>query len=73
MRYELYRDYKSEWRWRLRATSGNVLADSGEGYLRRDDCEQGLRLTKDSGAAPVVDMSAKIAHGRADGDPGASS
>jgi uncharacterized protein YegP (UPF0339 family) len=61
MRYEMYKDHKAEWRWRLRAQNGNVLADSAEGYRHRDDCENGIRLTKGSGDAPVVDMSAKIA------------
>ncbi len=30
MRFELYRDGKGEWRWRLRAENGEVVADSGE-------------------------------------------
>lgn len=34
-RFELYRDRKREWRWRLRAVNGRVLADSGEGYRSR--------------------------------------
>ncbi len=61
MRFEIYKDHKAEWRWRLRAQNGNVLADSGESYKRREDCEHGISLIKGSAAAPVVDMSAKIA------------
>ena len=61
MRFEIYKDHKAEWRWRLRAQNGNVLADSAEGYNRREDCEHGISLTKGSAAAPVVDMSAKVA------------
>jgi len=32
---EIYRDGRGEWRWRLRAANGRILADSGEGYRRR--------------------------------------
>jgi uncharacterized protein YegP (UPF0339 family) len=61
MRFEIYKDHKAEWRWRLRTPNGNVVADSGEGYRHREDCEHGIALTKGCAAASVVDMSAKIA------------
>ena len=61
MRFELYRDAGGAWRWRLRATNGNVLADSAEGYARREDCEHGIALVKGSQAASIVDMTLKIA------------
>ena len=32
---QIYRDGRHEWRWRLRASNGRILADSGEGYRRR--------------------------------------
>ena len=32
---ELYRDAGRDWRWRLKASNGRILADSGEGYCRR--------------------------------------
>ncbi len=35
MRFEVYRDEKGEFRWRLRARNGRILSDSGEGYKRR--------------------------------------
>lgn len=61
MRFELYRDAPGHWRWRLRAQNGNVLADSSEGYARREDCEHGIALVRQSAAAPVVDMTTRIA------------
>jgi uncharacterized protein len=61
MRYEIYKDHTGDWRWRLRTQNGNVVAESGEGYRNRADCENGIRLTQNSAQAPVVDMSAKIA------------
>ncbi|MBX9934943.1 MAG: DUF1508 domain-containing protein [Methylobacterium sp.] len=61
MRFELYRDSGGEWRWRLRVQNGNVIADSAEGYVRREDCEHGIAQVRQSGAASVVDMTTKIA------------
>ncbi len=61
MRFELYRDSSGEWRWRLRVDNGNVIADSGEGYARREDCEHGIALVRGSHEARIVDMTLKIA------------
>ncbi len=61
MRFELFRDSGGHWRWRLRVQNGNVIADSAEGYSRREDCEHGIALVKGSGEAPIVDMTTKIA------------
>ena len=61
MRFELYKDHAAEWRWRLRSPNGNVIADSAESYRHREDCENGIRLVKETANAPVVDMSAKVA------------
>jgi uncharacterized protein YegP (UPF0339 family) len=63
MRFELHKDGAGEWRWRLRTTNGNVVADSAEGYRRREDCERGIDIVRSAANAPVVDMSAKIAEG----------
>ncbi len=38
MKFVLYRDAKGEFRWRLVATNGKIVADSGEGYKNRADC-----------------------------------
>ncbi|MHB2210432.1 YegP family protein [Methylobacterium phyllostachyos] len=61
MRFELYRDAKGEWRWRLRARNGEVIAESGEGYIRREDCEHGIALVRQSAEARIEDMTTKIA------------
>nr|WP_206042099.1 DUF1508 domain-containing protein [Haloarcula argentinensis] len=34
-RFEVYEDAGEEWRWRLRANNGELIADSGEGYANR--------------------------------------
>lgn len=61
MRFELYRDSGGAWRWRLRVQNGNVIADSAEGYVRREDCEHGIALVRKSVDASLVDMTLKIA------------
>jgi uncharacterized protein YegP (UPF0339 family) len=40
--FELYEDSGGEWRWRLVATNGNIIADSGEGYNSKQGAERGI-------------------------------
>lgn len=51
-RFELYRGKRREWRWRLRALNGRIIADSGESYRRRAGAEHGIELVRT--LAPVV-------------------
>lgn len=41
-RFRIYRA-KDGWRWRLQASNGRVIADSGEAYTRRRDCRRAVR------------------------------
>lgn len=36
--FEVYKDEKREWRWRLKHLNGNILAGSSEGYTNKQDC-----------------------------------
>ena len=56
MRYEVYKDGRGEWRWRLRAANHEIIATSGEGYKNKADCLHGIELVKDSADAPVVEV-----------------
>lgn len=38
MTFEVYADKKHEWRWRLRARNGRIVADGAEGYVRKQGC-----------------------------------
>ena len=41
----VYREEVSrQWRWRLKAGNGRIVADCGEGYHNRKECLAGLRL-----------------------------
>ena len=42
LRIEIYVDKRDEWRWRLKATNGRILADSGEGYKRKASLDKVL-------------------------------
>lgn len=39
---EAYVDKKGEWRWRMRAANGEVVADSAEGYSDRVGCYEAI-------------------------------
>lgn len=54
--FETYKDKKGEWRWRLRAPNKNIIADGGEGYKNKADCEAGIAsIKKNSPTAKVVE------------------
>jgi uncharacterized protein YegP (UPF0339 family) len=51
--FHVYEDAKGEWRWRLKASNGRVVADSGEGYRDKADCLHGIEIVKGSKESPV--------------------
>ena len=53
MAYYMYKDAGAYWRWRLKASNGRIIADSGEGYANESDCLAAINLVKGSGGAPV--------------------
>ena len=40
--FEVYRDAAGKWRWRLVHRNGNIIADSGSGYTRRNDANRAV-------------------------------
>ena len=58
--FEVYQDSSGkEYRWRLKASNGQVMAGSSEGYKSKADCEHAVELVKKSGKAPVEDLTKK--------------
>jgi uncharacterized protein YegP (UPF0339 family) len=54
--YLIYIDQAGEYRWRYQAENGQILADSGEGYVTKRDCRHGLdRVRNSSGDAVYRD------------------
>lgn len=51
---EVYRDSSGEWRWRLKARNGRIIATGAEGYLDEDDCLYGLKLATQDPPMKVV-------------------
>ncbi|MEM7661275.1 MAG: DUF1508 domain-containing protein [Pseudomonadota bacterium] len=47
----MYQDESGDFRWRLKSANGNTIAESGEGYARRRDCERGIEIVRSSHAA----------------------
>jgi uncharacterized protein YegP (UPF0339 family) len=46
MTFSIYKDSVGQYRWRLRAANGRIIADSGEGYISKADCQAGIRLVQ---------------------------
>lgn len=44
--FEIYRDNAGEWRWRLVAPNGNLVAASGEGYVSKQGVKRGIRSVR---------------------------
>ena len=46
MKFEMYKS-GNEWRWRLKAANGEIIAH-GESYKNRDDCVRAVNLVMDT-------------------------
>ena len=54
-KFEVYQDKKGEYRFRLKATNGQVIA-TGEGYVAKASCLNGVEsVRKNAPEAPVVE------------------
>ena len=54
MKFVIYPDYRSEWRWRLVARNGRIIADSGESYVSLRNCREAVeRLSANAPVAAV--------------------
>jgi uncharacterized protein YegP (UPF0339 family) len=56
--YVIYRDRAGYWRWTAVASNGRKIADSGEGYVNKQDCLHGIQLISTSGNWPVQEQAA---------------
>jgi len=55
--FQVYEDAADEWRWRLVAANGEIVADSGEGYVsRRNAREAAERVQAYAPDADVLDV-----------------
>lgn len=58
-KYEMYKDKKGQWRWRLRAANEKIIATSGEGYTSKQNCLKGIAAVKRNARVPIVTKTAK--------------
>lgn len=56
MKYEIYQDKRGEWRWRLKAGNGNILAVSSEGYKSIGYCRYCLNTVAASQTTPIFEI-----------------
>jgi uncharacterized protein YegP (UPF0339 family) len=42
LKFEIYQDAAKEYRWRLKAANGKILATAGQGYKAKADCKAGV-------------------------------
>jgi uncharacterized protein len=54
MTYYYYKDSKGEWRWRLKASNGRILVDSGEGYKQEQEWLDDINRWVKTGVRPAV-------------------
>jgi uncharacterized protein YegP (UPF0339 family) len=53
-KFEVYKDGKNEYRWRLRTGNGQVIATGGEGYSTKANALGGIKAVQRD--APVADV-----------------
>ncbi len=46
-KFQVFEDRAGEYRWRLRANNGEIIADSSEGYVNKRDALHGIDLIKE--------------------------
>lgn len=57
MKFQRYQDSKDEWRWRLRAANGEIIAVSSEGYVGKSSCTRSIHLVMDTNRnTPIEDV-----------------
>ena len=54
-KFELYRDGRQEFRWRLKASNGEVIAESGEGYTTKASAQNGIASVKKNAEPAEID------------------
>lgn len=56
MQYRMFKDTAGYWRWHLLAANNRIIANSGEGYWNKADCQAAINLVKGSSYTPVYEV-----------------
>jgi uncharacterized protein YegP (UPF0339 family) len=54
-KFEIYKDAKGEFRWRLKSGNGQVIASGGEGYTSMSGVKNGIAAVQRDAAGASVD------------------
>lgn len=54
--YRIYEDVAGEWRWRLVAGNGQIIADSAEGYTRESDAVRAAETVAYTATVATVEV-----------------
>ncbi len=55
-RYEIYKsDATGEWFWRYWSRNGRILSQSSDGYLKKNNCKNSIRVMKGTAATIVIE------------------
>ena len=55
MRFEIFKDMSNQFRFRLLAKNGEIVASS-EGYTTKDKCKKGIAAVKRCAKAKILDL-----------------
>jgi uncharacterized protein YegP (UPF0339 family) len=56
-KFEVYKDSKGEFRWRLKSANGQVIATAGESYQNKAGAQNGIAaVQRDAPGATVEDQ-----------------
>lgn len=62
-KFVLYKDVARQFRWRFKSANGQIIADSGEGYVLKSGALAGISFVKKySPDADVEDKTAPTSH-----------
>ena len=54
-KFELYKDKSGEIRWRLVASNGQMIANSGEGYKTKESAKNGIESVKKNAQSATIE------------------
>jgi uncharacterized protein YegP (UPF0339 family) len=54
-KFELYKDTKGEFRWRLVASNGQTIATGGEGYKSKESAKDGIESVKKNAPTAAIE------------------
>ena len=54
-KFEVYKDAKGEFRWRLIASNGQMIATGGEGYKTKESAKNGIESVKKNAPTATIE------------------